>query len=386
MVKHQRKRRKSKASPNTSPDSDVLTKKHKQSVILKKTLPDVDSQSESDYFLDAEDRDSIDDQNSSGQSTLSTDQVANKTMDDTVPPSQSLLSTQPPGQSTPVGVPGSVISTLPPVLHAGSPITYQQQVPQMSQMSQMPQFPPVYQQFTLSDSDILRIATQVKVMISEEIDRLITDKVNLVTADLRQSIDILSEENRRLRSSISDVEAKMSAKIDDLEQYSRRSCLRIVGIKESERENTDEVLLNLATRLNVEIHPEDIDRSHRVGPQKPTAVGEQRPSSNPPRPREIIVKFRNHQARLAFLKGRAALREKREKLFINEDLTQNRRNLAYQCRQLKREKKVQKTWVYDGNVFISENNGSRVKIFHASQLDIYKTATVPKAPSEPMQG
>lgn len=250
------------------------------------------------------------------------------------------------------------MSTLSPMMHASTPVPYHQHVPQM------PQFPPVYPQIVLSDTDILRIATQVKVMISEEIEKLVNEKVNQVTTDLRQSMSALREENQRLRSSIIEVEAKMSAKVDDLEQYSRRSCLRIVVVSESEHENTDEIVLTIADRWNINISPDDIDRSHRVGSQKPTASREQ--PSRQIRSREIIVKFRNYQARLAFLKGRSVLREKREKMFIIEDLTQSRRSLAYECRQLKRDRKIQKTWVYDGNIFLSENNGESESIPYLS--------------------
>ena len=91
----------------------------------------------------------------------------------------------------------------------------------------------------------------------------------------------------------------------------------------------------------------------------------------PSKPREIIVKFRNPKARLALLKGRAALRKKKEKTFINEDLTQTRKSLAFQCRQLKRENKIQNTWVYNGTINILDNAGNKAKISHISELEQY---------------
>ena len=41
---------------------------------------------------------------------------------------------------------------------------------------------------------------------------------------------------------------------------------------------------------------------------------------------EIIVKFTNHDGRLKLLKGRATLREKKRKVYINEDLIKTRKN------------------------------------------------------------
>ena len=42
-------------------------------------------------------------------------------------------------------------------------------------------------------------------------------------------------------------------------------CLRISGIKESENQDTDKIVLALAQRMKVDSKICDIDRSHRVG-------------------------------------------------------------------------------------------------------------------------
>ena len=51
--------------------------------------------------------------------------------------------------------------------------------------------------------------------------------------------------------------------LDDLEQYSRKNSLEIVGIPESIREN-ESAVLKIANALNVQVKPEDIDICHRV--------------------------------------------------------------------------------------------------------------------------
>ena len=93
--------------------------------------------------------------------------------------------------------------------------------------------------------------------------------------------------------------------------------------------------------------------------------------SQPSKCREIILRFRNSNARLALLKGRAVLRKKREKTYINEGLTQARKALAFLCRQLKRENKIQKTSVYNGKINIMINNGNNVNISHITELVKY---------------
>ena len=97
----------------------------------------------------------------------------------------------------------------------------------------------------------------------------------------------------------------MSARIDDQKQYSWRSFLRISGIPKKVSEDTTQIVLDLADRCCSNIGVDDIDRSQRVG-----RVVSEEPQGTI-KPREIIVKFRSHGARLQLLKGRAYLREKK---------------------------------------------------------------------------
>ena len=132
--------------------------------------------------------------------------------------------------------------------------------------------------------------------------------------------------------------------------------------------------------MNVKIERNDIKVSHRVGRSKYQSSVNNALSGRQVKSKEIIVKFRNQQARLDLLKARSTLRERKEKIYINEDITQYKRNLSYQCRELTREKKIAKTWVYGGNVFISDRDGNRVKVSHVTDLDKYKALSVPKEP------
>ena len=170
--------------------------------------------------------------------------------------------------------------------------------------------------------------------------------------------------------------------MDDLEQYSRRSCIRISGIDEVTDENTDEIVLQLAKRLDVELNPSDIDRSHRVGARKSTSAADAIDTDRQPiLPREIIVKFKSYQLAYRFLKVGKPLRRNKEGIYINEDLTQTRKSLAYECRQLKQDRKISNTWVYNGNIFIAER---KVKVTQNGQLDTYRSLVVPPASSDPL--
>ena len=59
--------------------------------------------------------------------------------------------------------------------------------------------------------------------------------------------------------------SKLSEQMKELEQYSRRQCLNFSGIPEQQNENTDKIVAEVAKAAGVNIKPDDIDVSHRIG-------------------------------------------------------------------------------------------------------------------------
>ena len=206
-------------------------------------------------------------------------------------------------------------------------------------------------QQNLSDDDVLRIALKMQELLSKEIDKLVEQTVTLKVAPLQTEVDNLNKSLFKVQKELKCV----SVRNDDLEQYSRRSCLRISGIVEKNNEDTTRFVLDLADRCGADISIQDIDRSHRVGRPIAQEEGDFGISDEPQRStktHEIIVKFQSHGARLQLLKARAFFRERKEKKYINEDLTKTRKkNLAFVCRKLKKDSKssVERTWFYNGN-------------------------------------
>ena len=243
---------------------------------------------------------------------------------------------------------------------------------------------------SLSDQDIIRIAAVIKQLLSEEIKQLVSAKVESATQSLKTELNDVQNRCTQLEKEVSDLKAKN----DDIEQYSRRMCLRIAGLKEFDQENVTQRVLDFADNLNANINADDIDRAHRVGSRTGSdgaasgdedEQGEQGIGATSSRSREIIIKFTNSSARLRLLQGRAKLRENNVKnVYINEDLTPARKELAYECRKLKRmrKSKVKKTWIYAGYPHILDKSGNKVKITCMSDLDDYREER--PAPPQPM--
>ncbi|KAH3846977.1 hypothetical protein DPMN_089287 [Dreissena polymorpha] len=92
----------------------------------------------------------------------------------------------------------------------------------------------------------------------------------------------------------------------------------------------------------------DIDRCHRVGSKKD---GKQR---------KVIVKFTNSSARQRLYEARRNLKDG---VFIKENLTKFREELAYEARQLVRNKLLTKSWVAGCKVYglLPDHSGNGVK-------------------------
>ena len=59
---------------------------------------------------------------------------------------------------------------------------------------------------------------------------------------------------------------KLSSLADRQEQYSRRNCILIHGVKENQNEDTDEVVVNkIKSERDLDISPRDIDRTNAIG-------------------------------------------------------------------------------------------------------------------------
>lgn len=100
----------------------------------------------------------------------------------------------------------------------------------------------------------------------------------------------MKEANTKLQQKIEALEKS----VDDSEQYGRRLCLRIKGLKKSPNETSDMVLesvKDLIKETNVSIPDEVLDRAHRISSKNDT----------------VIVRFTSFRFRTLFYRSRQKL-------------------------------------------------------------------------------
>lgn len=153
------------------------------------------------------------------------------------------------------------------------------------------------------------------------------------------------------------------AKIDDLEQYSRRNSLRVSGINESKNENTDDLIIKLSDAVGAEITLSEIGRSHRVGKPNP---------GRPDKPRDILVKFVSYRSRQKLYKLRSTFKDNGYgSSYVNEDLTRRRSYILFKARDLVRSRHLLGAWSSDGNLLARDNKSRIHRISHEDDLDVF---------------
>ena len=148
-----------------------------------------------------------------------------------------------------------------------------------------------------------------------------------------------------------------------MEQYSRRSCLIFVGIKETgdTPEDTDKVILDVCNnKLGLNLAQEAIDRSHHLGPVRKARI-EQRNEVNPS-PRPIIVKFTNYNNRSMVFSSKRKL--KGSPVSTMEHLTTRRVKLMQQAKALVGHKQV---WSLDSRL-LAVKEGKKIRIKREEDL------------------
>ena len=94
---------------------------------------------------------------------------------------------------------------------------------------------------------------------------LISARFDKYEADRKKKDEMINSLEEKVLGLTGKVD-KLSSLVDRQEQYSRRNCILIHGLKESQSEDTDNVVINkMKIEMDLDISPGDIDRIHRIG-------------------------------------------------------------------------------------------------------------------------
>ena len=206
----------------------------------------------------------------------------------------------------------------------------------------------------------------VEKQLAEVIERLEQSEGKVM--ELEVSMEKRKKEIKGLKKQIenqSDSIQKLQAEMNSQEQYSRRNCLLVFGVKEEKSEDTTEVVRGIVSRhLGIELRKDDIDRSHRVQPRRrqennSAYTTEQTQNKRTPPPKPIIVKFTTYRVRHEVISNRRKL--KGTGIGIDENLTKNNAELLNAA---KKTQGVKAAWSSDGRILVlvpTSNGGTMTR-------------------------
>ena len=221
----------------------------------------------------------------------------------------------------------------------------------------------------ISDRDIIKKLESVFKPIADTITKAINQQSKTLDA-LRSQLEAKDEVIKRLTKQNEDLEAR----IEDLEQHGRRGSVRVFGVPEDMPGSTDDKILsicNTSLKLNPKLTIDDIEVTHRLG-KEPPQPREGETSPDPKRP--IIVKFSSRRTKGRVMDARKMLKTNPPKdnngvplkVYVADDLTKRRANLAYQARQLKRAERIADTWVMYCKIYIKDNH-NHIKLINSTE-------------------
>ena len=200
--------------------------------------------------------------------------------------------------------------------------------------------------FDLANANESQIKGEQKLNCLTESVEFISARFDKYEADRQKKDEMVNSLEEKVLGLTEKVD-KLSSLIDRQEQYPKRDCILIHGVKENQYEDTDEVVVSkIKNEMDLEISPRDIDRTNRIGvPSK----GKNRP---------IIVKLVRYMDRRHVFTNKKRL--ERKNISISKSLTKIRMNALKEARNKFGYSSV---WTADGKIMYKEESDTKAKIY-----------------------
>ena len=230
----------------------------------------------------------------------------------------------------------------------------------------------------INDNSATVIALNEKVKTFEDRVKAVEDKLytkDLEIAELRIDLTKAVSTIESLTEKVEKIESDhCSERIDELDQYGRRSIIRISGIDESQLDTTKAALDLFNNTLWVDVQPSDIDTSHRVGRIKiripddeaDDAGEDEDTAPKKPASRAIVVKFKSTAKRYEVMGKRRKL--KGQGVFLAEHLTPTRARLYNLARMYRKSNFVDNAFTSDGKIFVIDKAGNKHRVVSPTYL------------------
>lgn len=203
------------------------------------------------------------------------------------------------------------------------------------------------------------------------------DSLNTVIKNKSKEMDALKTENEKLKTEIKynkDTINIYKIKVEELDAKSKKKVLEFHGVPASNGENTNAIILKTCDALGLKLDPSSISSSYRIPKTKQNVN-----TSTTALPQPIIVKFNTQTIKNNVYNLRKEIKKEtkfpvpgQKRLFINENLTEERRKIFKEARRMKKENKITFLWTQNGKIYLRKTKESgKINITKISDLKLY---------------
>ncbi len=198
--------------------------------------------------------------------------------------------------------------------------------------------------------------------LQKEVEELMIIKKEFKQPNEQEDLSVIQEDIRRLKQSRDGINKELVKKesqitmlkteVDRMDQKQRETTLRITGVPEDDNEELKKTITKMAkNKLGLKKFNEDnIELVYRSGKKRQQ------------RNRDIIPQFRSQTTKDLFQQSRKKLTEgiaPTKKIYLNYDLTEFRKKLLYDARQLAKREKLKAAWSQEGTIMVLKNTQER---------------------------
>ena len=201
------------------------------------------------------------------------------------------------------------------------------------------------------DAAVKQLRTDLTALVKQTVTPLCTKMAELETENskLKANIGTMHEEIVEMRQ----LTMQCQSELNDLQQYTRKSNVRVFGVNEEFGENCKTKVNDiLKTKLHLKLGDDVIEVAHRAGLQRDNKA------------RGILVRFHRRDTKYTVMKARKQLRG--TGISISEDLTTANLRLL---KDTKGHPRIEDVWGWNAKVFAKGVNGKTFVVRRTDNID-----------------
>jgi hypothetical protein len=204
-------------------------------------------------------------------------------------------------------------------------------------------------------TDMQNIITNQQILLSTQ-----QRTIEGLTNKTKKLDEIIESQNVKINDQLSTIEqlkqsvAILDRRLEETEQYSRRTSLRLNSVKLHTKPNgqiikpinTDQLVFDICDNvLGLYLQLQDLGRTHPIGPVQDGKAN-------------IIARFISYRPRQQVFSNKRKLKHHQYGTFISENLTTRRYALISELNKLRQNGDINSCWSYDGRIFAKVHEDS----------------------------